>query len=166
MTRPMGAYTLNAMKVLTDDKRIESCAECTCFNLRKASRVITQIFDRALRPAGLRGTQFSILAVLSAAGSVTISGLSNMLFMDRTSLTRSLRPMEKAGLVRIEQGEDLRNKMVSVTPKGEKAFAKTFASWEKAQNRIIEKLGRERFNSMIRDLQEISDMFSVRKSGV
>ncbi len=147
---------------IVDDKRLASCAKCTCFNLRKASRAITQVFDRAIKPYGLRGTQFSILAVLSAAGPETITGLSDILVMDRTTLTRNLRPMEKAGMIRLEQGEDPRSKRVSLTAKGKKAFVSIFPHWEKTQNRIIEKLGEERFASLIRDLSELSDGFSGR----
>ena len=162
MTNIMGVYTLFNMVMMADGKRLESCAKCTCFNLRKASRAITQLFDRAIKPYGLRGTQFSILVVLSAAGPETITRLSDILVMDRTTLTRNLRPMEKAGMIKLEQGEDPRSKRVSLTAKGKKAFVGIFPHWEKTQNRIIEKLGKERFTSLIRDLSELSDMFSDR----
>ncbi len=145
-------------------EKLESCAECTCFNLRKASRVITQLFDRAMKNGGLRSTQFSILAVLSAFGAETITKLSEILVMDRTTLTRNLKPMESAGLIKITQGSDLRSKAVSLTKKGNQTFARTFPHWKETQGMIIEKLGRKRFNYLIRDLSEISEMFSVRGS--
>jgi DNA-binding MarR family transcriptional regulator len=145
-----------------DDKRLASCSRCACFNLRKASRAITQLFDRAIKPYGLRGTQFSILVVLSAAGPETITRLSDILVMDRTTLTRNLRPMEKAGMIKLRQGEDPRSKRVSLTAKGRKVLVDAFPHWEKTQNRIMEKLGEERFASLIRDLSELSDRFSAK----
>jgi DNA-binding MarR family transcriptional regulator len=152
------------MDLTIDREKLESCAECTCFNLRKASRVITQLFDRAMKNGGLRGTQFSILAVLSAFGTETITRLSDILVMDRTTLTRNLKPMESAGLIKITQGSDLRSKAVSLTKKGHQTFARTFPHWKETQDQIIEKLGRKRFNYLIRDLSDISEMFSARGS--
>ncbi len=145
---------------------MESCAECTCFNLRKASRVITQLFDQSMQSEGLRGTQFSILAVLSFTGPETITKLSDHLFMDRTTLTRNLRPLEKLGLIKITQGKDLRVKTVALTPKGLGTIEKTFPFWERTQNKIINRLGRKRFNSLIRDLSDISLLFSEKRIGV
>lgn len=145
-----------------DEEKLAQCSRCACFNLRKASRLITQLFDRAIMPYGLRGTQFSILAVLSAAGPETISRLSENLVMDRTTLTRNLRPMEKAGMIKLVRGGDPRTKRVFLTPKGKKAFAGAYPHWEKTQNRIIGKLGHGRFNALIRELSDISDMFSER----
>ncbi|MEE9524905.1 MAG: MarR family winged helix-turn-helix transcriptional regulator [Thermodesulfovibrionales bacterium] len=152
------------MDLSLNREKLESCAECTCFNLRKASRAITQLFDRAMKNSGLRGTQFSILAVLSALGTGTITRLSEILVMDRTTLTRNLKPMENAGLIKIAQGSNLRSKAVSLTKKGHQTLAGTFPHWKRTQDLIIEKLGRERFNYLIRDLSEISEMFSARGS--
>ncbi len=153
------------METIIDRKKLETCAECTCFNLRKASRVITQLFDKAIKPWGLRGTQFSILAVLSAYGPEAITILSEVLVMDRTTLTRNLKPMENAGLIKITRGNDLRSKTVSMTKKGQRTFTKTFPHWEKTQTRIIGKLGQKRFNSLIKDLSEISEFFSAKAIG-
>lgn len=148
------------MNDLTRDE-IERCAECACFNLRKASRVITQLFDKAMKNEGVRGTQFSILAVLSALGEETITGLSKVLVMDRTTLTRNLKPMESTGLIRIARGSDLRSREVSLTDKGHRTFEKTFPHWKKTQDMVIEKLGKKRFHNLLRDLAEISGVFSA-----
>ena len=153
------------METIIDLKKIETCSECTCFNLRKASRVITQLFDRAIMPWGLRGTQFSILAILSAYGPEAITRLSEVLVMDRTTLTRNLKPMENAGLIKITPGNDLRSKTVSMTKKGQRTFAKTFPHWEKTQIRIIDTLGQKRFNAFIKDLSEIVEIFSAKTTG-
>ena len=145
---------------VVDGKRLAGCSKCACFNLRKASRVITQMFDKAIKPYGLRGTQFSILAVLAAAGPETISRLSHILAMDRTTLTRNLRPMEKSDTIKLARGEDPRSKRVHLTPKGKRIFVNAFPHWEKTQKRVIEKLGPGRFNAMIGELSDMAEMFS------
>jgi DNA-binding MarR family transcriptional regulator len=140
------------------------CAECACFNLRKASRTITQLFDRAMQPGGLRGTQFSILAVLSFMGATTVTRLSNNLLMDRTTLTRNLRPLEHKGYIVVSAGEDLRTRAVELTDNGVKALGEAYPIWKETQTKIINKLGKKRFQSMISDLSEISSLFSGKST--
>jgi DNA-binding MarR family transcriptional regulator len=148
------------MTVDKNTKNLEGCAECACFNLRKASRAITQLFDRALQPGGLRGTQFSVLAVLSFMGTTTVTRLSNNLVMDRTTLTRNLRPLEQKGYIRISAGKDLRTRTVELTDKGMKALGKVYPLWKETQTKIIHKLGKNRFQSLISDLSKISSLYS------
>jgi DNA-binding MarR family transcriptional regulator len=148
------------MAAKINKKNLEGCAECTCFNLRKASRTITQLFDRAIQPSGLRGTQFSILTMLSFVCPVTVTRLSKNLLMDRTTLTRNLRPLEQQGFIIVTAGEDSRTRIVELTNKGIKALEKAFPLWKETQSKIINKLGTKRFKSFISDLSEISSLFS------
>ena len=78
-----------------------SVTDCTCFNLRKAARAVTQYYDDALRPSGLRVTQFSLLSVIKQFGTVNIGTLADEAVMDRTTLTRNLKLLEQEGLVTI-----------------------------------------------------------------
>jgi DNA-binding MarR family transcriptional regulator len=142
----------------------EKCGACACFNLRKASRALTRFFDKTMQPGGVRGTQFSILVTLSVVGLETVTRLSERLVMDRTTLTRNLRPLEKRGLIHLSQGEDKRTRTVALTPRGRKALADAYPHWETAQIRIMKKLGRKRFQSLLRDLSEISSLFSEAES--
>jgi DNA-binding MarR family transcriptional regulator len=153
------------MKDKPDPREIKSCAECACFNLRKAARVITQLYDRLMQPEGLRGTQFSILVVLSLTGPQAVTELSEHLVMDRTTLTRNLRPLERQGIIKLTRGKDRRIRTVSLTSKGSKKLAKAFPLWERAQSRVIRKLGRKRFDSFIGDLSNITSLFSERNTG-
>lgn len=148
------------MDIDKNTKNLEGCAECACFNLRKASRTITQLFDRALQPGGLRGTQFSILAVLSFMGTTTVTKLSRNLVMDRTTLTRNLRPLEQKGYIGVSAGKDLRTRTVEMTDKGMKVLRKAYPLWKETQTKIIHKLGKNRFQSLIRDLSEISSLYA------
>ena len=73
---------------------------CMCASLRRAARAVTQRYDEALRPAGIRLTQFTLLQMLSLTGPLTQGALSEQLAMDSTTLSRTLKPVEKAGWIR------------------------------------------------------------------
>lgn len=127
---------------------------CTCFNLRKASRVVTQLFDEVLQPSGLLVNQFTILTAISLAGSVTITRLAQELVMDRTTLTRNLNPLERQGFVQIQPGQDGRMRVISLTVTGESALKTALPLWEVAQARVIEELGQERWSILLSSLSE------------
>ncbi|NHC38143.1 MarR family winged helix-turn-helix transcriptional regulator [Scytonema millei] len=122
---------------------------CTCFNLRKATRVVTQIFDEQLKPSGLLITQFTILVAIAQTGSGTINDLAARLVMDRTTLTRNLKPLEREGLVIIQPGEDRRIRVVSLTAKGRDALATALPLWEQAQASVINRLGKQQWSSLL-----------------
>ncbi len=125
---------------------------CACLSLRQASRVVTQMYDDALRPAGLRATQFGLLMAVRAVGRMTISELADFVIMDRTTLTRNLRPLEKNGYLRVEPGEDRRMRRVSLTRKGRTALEKAFPLWKEVQTQVMDKLGRRRYERLRSDL--------------
>lgn len=125
-------------------------ATCACLNLRKASRVVTQIYDETLQPSGLRSTQLPVLVTLATDGPTTITHMAEELLMDRTSLARLLRPLEIAGLIEIVPGEDRRTRAVSLTDRGQEALAEAIPLWDKAQAFVVDRLGRKRW----RDLRE------------
>lgn len=128
---------------------------CTSFNLRKAARAVTQFYDDALRESGLKSTQFSLLAAAAVAGKAPISRLAEEMAMDRTTLTRNLKPLQAEGLLRIEAGTDRRVRNVAVTPEGEALLEKAMPMWRKAQTQMIDKLGDERWGDLLRQLQGV-----------
>ena len=116
--------------------------DCACFNLRRANRQMTQAYDQTLAPSNLKTTQFSLLAVLAGAGEgVAISALAEKLGMDRTTLTRNLAVVERAGFVSLKPGEDPRTKLVNLTAQGRKAFEDAAPLWREAQAAAMERLG-------------------------
>jgi DNA-binding MarR family transcriptional regulator len=116
------------------DSEFAECRDCVCFSVRKAARAVTQHYDRALRKTGLRTTQFNMLAVLAQTGPLPMADLAEFLGLDRTSLTRNLRPPERKRWIRIAQGdEDRRVRMVSITPAGTAALRKALPAWQSAQ---------------------------------
>ena len=133
--------------------QLDDPRNCVCFNLRKATRAVTQVYDDALRPTGLRATQHSLLTVLDLAGTVSITDLAELAVMDRTTLARNLDLLEQEGLVRIRSGkDDARVREVTLTPAAKKKLAAALPYWEKAQARMTEKLGKGRSEQLLSEL--------------
>jgi DNA-binding MarR family transcriptional regulator len=132
-------------------------------NLRKAARAVTQLYDRHLRPSGLKGTQFSILAVLANTGAIPLSRLAEVLVMDRTTLSRNLEPLERDGLVSVTEGKDRRVRQVALKPRGRKALAGALPLWEAAQGQVVKEIGGAgRWGEILKDLMVLQ---SVRAAG-
>ncbi len=128
---------------------------CTCANLRKAVRAVSQLYDDAFRPIGLRATQFGLLGATGMLGPITINRIAEAIVMDRTTLTRNLRPLEKQGLLRIRSGKDRREREVSITRRGQVVLAKGYPLWKKAQGKVIKGLGQERVSRLLKDLSAV-----------
>ena len=126
--------------------------DCACFSLRRAARAVTQLYDDMLRPSGLRATQFSLLAVIRLTGTGTISALAQAAVMDRTTLTRNLKPLAEAGLVAVREGDDARVREVTLTAAGRARLAAAQPYWEKAQRRMTDALGQPRMDRLLADL--------------
>jgi DNA-binding MarR family transcriptional regulator len=125
---------------------------CVNYNLRKASRAVNQVFDAMLRPTGLRASQFAVLVALAQTDTVTITRLARWLVMDRTTLSRNLRPLAARGYLAIAPGADRRNQEIRVTPLGEKALVNAYPYWEKAQANISNGLGPDRWKQLLEAL--------------
>ena len=110
---------------------------CNCLALRQAARHVTQFYDAFLLPAGLRTSQFSILAKLRWLGPLTITALAAAMVMDRTTLSRNIRPLQREGLVAVASGHrDHRSKQVRLTETGLKQFGAAIGAWSEAQERF------------------------------
>jgi DNA-binding MarR family transcriptional regulator len=107
---------------------------CNCLAIRQAARQVTQLYDRHLAPAGLRTTQFSLLARLERAGPLAINELAARMVMDRTTMGRALRPLQREGLVAIDPGRDARTRALRLTPAGKRRLAKAVPLWRQAQD--------------------------------
>ncbi len=145
-----------------DKSELAKCMECTCFNLRKAARAVTQLYDKALRPTGLRTTQFTLLVGISMLGSVTVTRLAEIGVMDRTTLTRNLKPLERKGLIQITHGKDQRTRVVTMTDEGQKALEQALPLWKKVQADVVKRLSQERWSSLRADLGEVVSLASKR----
>ena len=128
---------------------INETRNCLCLAARRAARSITRQFDQALRPHGLRSTQFSALAVLALAGPKTVTELAGILSAERTTMTRNLSLLEKEKLVAIRRGDDARERIVRLTPKGQRTIEAALADWQKVQTHIAASLGERAANSLL-----------------
>jgi DNA-binding MarR family transcriptional regulator len=123
--------------------------DCNCLAVRQAARHITQFYDQLLAPSGLRTTQFSILAKLRRLGPMTINALAAEMGMDRTTLGRNILPLERDGLIAVEQGSrDRRSKELRVTEAGEARFRGGMKGWAQAQRQFEKAFGAKRTADM------------------
>ncbi len=106
-----------------------------CGSLRRTARALTQLYEQALRPLGLRSTQFTVLQVLSRAGEVSQGQLGEMLAMDSTTLTRTLEIMSRQGWITERRGEDRRERWLRLAKGGETQLNRALPVWEKVQSR-------------------------------
>ena len=127
-------------------------AACACANLRRATRVVTQVYDAALSPVGIRATQFTLLATLAITGEVALTRLAEELVMDRTTLTRNLKPLIARCLVRVEKARDQRVRHIRLSDDGMQLFQLARPRWGKIQAQLMERLGPARMVSVLDDL--------------
>lgn len=130
---------------------------CFCASYRRASRALTQLYDEALRPAGLRVTQFTILQALSLSGEIAQGDLGRLLVMDSTTLTRTLRLLTAEGWVRERRGEDRRERLVSLSRRGRQTLAHAQPHWENAQMRLRKHFGNRRWQELLQVSSEVID---------
>jgi len=131
--------------------------ECNCLALRQATRHVTQFYDQCLAPSGLRTTQFSILARLKRSGPLTINALARQLVMDRTTLGRNMLPLERDGLIRIQDSaHDHRRKELHLTKAGSERFRAAGGLWHEAQVRLEAAFGHKRAAKLRNELRALA----------
>lgn len=107
--------------------------QCYCMRLRRATRAVTQRYERELAESGIRATQFSLLVALASAPAVPLSKLAAALGMDRTTLSRNLVPLVRDGLVEEQGGTDRRLRQYALTARGKRSFLQALPAWRAAQ---------------------------------
>ena len=122
---------------------------CMCASFRRASRSLTQHYDNALRPLGLRATQFTLLQALSLAGEVSQRTLGEILAIDSTTLTRTLAIMGRRGWIASRSGEDRRERRLSLSEAGRVEFKRALPHWEKVQQELRARLGKQHWNKLL-----------------
>jgi DNA-binding MarR family transcriptional regulator len=141
---------------MTKERDMTSVENCTCFNIRRVSRVITQFFDAEVRRQGMRPTQAPILRALNAKSGWSMAELSDWLGMERTTLLRNLRPLQRDGLARAKGAGRGGHVELEITAKGRAALAKNHPAWRAAQDKVVAILGKERWSAIISDLEEVT----------
>ncbi len=126
--------------------------DCTCYRLRQTARLLSRTYDQFLAPSGMSIGQFGVLATLSDLEGASVSSLANVLQMERTTLTRNLLPLQKAGYVATGEGPDKRFRTLSLTKAGKKALTAATPMWRAAQQSLEEHLGMTKVQSLNRML--------------
>jgi DNA-binding MarR family transcriptional regulator len=129
---------------------------CLCAALRQASRAVTRIYDAELRGTGLRSTQHSLLRLLDRVGEVRQGDLGEIASLDETTLTRTLRPLQKSGWVTIRAGSDRREKLVAITEAGKSKMEQARPAWSRAQERMKKSLPAGAWDSLFTALPDVT----------
>ena len=130
-------------------------ASCMSMHIRRASRMLTQVYDEALRPARLVSNQFTLLVAIYLAESKPITRLAQQLSTDQTTMTRNLKILEKRGLVAIEPGEDRRVKWVSLTDEGQAVLVQALPLWKQAQAEVMQHFGEQNWKMLLSLLAKV-----------
>ncbi|AFY92178.1 MarR family winged helix-turn-helix transcriptional regulator [Chamaesiphon minutus] len=133
-------------------------ATCMGLHVRRASRIITQVYDAALRPVDLVLSQFTLLVCINLMESAQITRLAQELYTDQTTLTRNLKLLKLRGLVSIDPGEDRRVKLVSLTDEGKAILAQALPLWEQAQAQVMQQFDRQEWQTLLSLLSDVKKL--------
>lgn len=129
---------------------------CLCIDLRTAAQALTGIYDAAMAPAGISVTQFSQLNLIRILETPTLRALAEASQLDRSTLGRNVRVLEKLGLVAMAVGDDARTRTVKLTTKGNDAFMRAVPLWTAVQSQLLDRLGadgRDQLNQLLAALK-------------
>lgn len=133
--------------------------ECPAMKMRQATRVIGSYFDEALRPLGLQLSQLPLLCATALHGEegASMSQLARVLALDPTTLTRNVRPLERAGLLRVARSpHDARARVVFLTPAGQRMLERAYPVWLEALKNVQRTFGAARMKELGAQLAQIA----------
>lgn len=149
-------YTLlMTRKTLINKLKKDVAGVCVCRKSRETARKISRIYDDRLQPAGIKATQFTMLAAISLQGNATLTELAETLGMDRTTLSRNLKPLERNDLIEVSAEGYRRARSTNITNKGIAVMEKALPLWSSAQRRLKKRIGGETWKRVQADLNEI-----------
>lgn len=134
----------------------EALRVCPCTNFRKASRVVTRLFDESLQPCGLRGTQLALLLELSLEDKTTVPRLARSLVTEESTLSRNLQPLIKRGLVSTHRGVGHRAQTLSLTPQGWATLRQAVPLWKAAQTAFEQLIGSKQWPRLLADITRVA----------
>ena len=132
---------------------------CICAQVRRVARKLSSLYDTFLSPEGLTITQYSLLANIGRAGELSHSVLAEKIGMDRTTLTRNLRPLTKAKWVAAASGKDRRQHLLQVTAAGRRKLVRSWPLWEEAQRQLLSQIGSQ-------SMQELRTLLASTETAV
>ena len=139
---------LKARKTQADPSPSQILRSCACFNLRKASRSVTQLYDEILQPTGLRSTQVVLLTVLATTEEgLSLNRLARELVTSPSTVSRALGPLKRDGFIETER-QGPRGINIKLSKEGHRALRDALPYWEKAQTRFLELVGRKSWTDL------------------
>jgi DNA-binding MarR family transcriptional regulator len=153
------------MKKRTDPKKertrqirelkLTECLDCVCYEVRKTARFVINYYDAALKDADLKSNQFIVLVAVAYLNSPNFTKLADFVGIDQSTLARNLITVEKQKLVSVKTGKNRREKLITLTKKGEHKVEKSFPLWKKAQGRLVGGIGAERWREIQNELRDV-----------
>jgi DNA-binding MarR family transcriptional regulator len=141
---------------MSKPRDLSAMPNCLCFNLRRVTRKVTQFYDAELRRHGIRPTQSPILAALWAKPSWSMEELSDWLGVERTTLVRGLRPLQRDGMLKITGGGRGGRVSISISAEGRREMLKASPAWSAAQRAVVKTLGERRWSAILSDLERVT----------
>ncbi|MFJ7949983.1 MarR family winged helix-turn-helix transcriptional regulator [Lysinibacillus sp. NPDC096418] len=149
----------------TENNDIDYLQICVCANLRRKTRVVTQLYDKLLQPTGLKVTQYSMLANISRQKAVSISRLGEILLLDQTTVTRNVNVLKQSGYVSVTKDKrDSRTKIISLTDQGIEKLDEATPIWQDLQEKIINDIGLEKYKDFYETLKNIQKIIKIYDS--
>jgi DNA-binding MarR family transcriptional regulator len=144
------------MKAEQRELYLKGTRYCVSFNVKRTARAITNLYESALRPAGLRSTGFTILVAVAKFEPIAVGALAKMLVLDSTTMTRNLRLLQKGDLLSISARASRRQRFVTLLPKGRKVLRNCVPLWRQVQKRLVDKIGPDCWRALQDALEKLS----------
>jgi DNA-binding MarR family transcriptional regulator len=137
-----------------DEEQFQEMTGCVCFTLRRTTRALTQVYDQALRPYGIRATQLPILLAARGVTPVPLGSMARGLGMERTTLLRNVRPLVRRGLIELSTADDSRRRTLKTTSAGRTLLTRAYPAWKGVQTQVLERVGRTAWSRTVGALAE------------
>ena len=137
---------------------LNGTGSCASFNFRRAARAVTRFYDQALEPFGIRSTQFTVLVGIAKTQPTSMTALSELLSIDPTTLTRSLRLLKKQRLLSVSDRSTKRQRFLSLTRQGEQTLADSLPAWREVQERFVQSIGGDYWTALRNELEKVAKL--------
>jgi len=137
---------------------LQGTGHCAAFNFRRTARAVTRLYDEGLQSSGIRSTQFAILVAVKKNEPIAIGQLGNVLGIDRTTMTRSLRLLKNERLLTVSKRVEKRQRFVAITRKGEETLRCAVPLWREMQGRFVNVIGHEYWRDLRNELERLANV--------
>jgi len=129
---------------------------CACATARQAARVLTQLYDSRLRDTGMEAPQFALMVTLSKQGPCSQATLGRRYALDKTTVSRNLKVLQRNGWVASTGSRDKRERVFDLTPAGRRQLAAARPEWKKAQDELRSAMTDGQWDEMFRTFSTVT----------